>query len=176
MNKKTRFWVRRVVMLTLIVLIGYALWQGLDTDKKKAPEVGDKAPNFTLKTLDGKKLTLDDFHGKPVLLNFWASWCKPCEAEMPAIQKVYEKYKDQGFQVVGVNIAETEVAVSGFTRELAITFPVVLDRDRVVTKRYDVGRLPATYLIDRNGKIIRKMKGQMLEEEVDGYAKEALSK
>ncbi|SDW06520.1 Peroxiredoxin [Marininema mesophilum] len=176
MNTKTRFWVRRVVMLILIVVVGYTLWQGLFTEKQKAPSVGEKAPNFTLKTLDGKELSLKDLKGKPVLLNFWASWCKPCGEEMPAIQKVYDKYKKQGFQVVGVNIAETEVAVSGFSRDLDLNFPIVLDQDRVVTKRYDVGRLPATYLISREGKIIRKMKGQMLEGQIEGYAREALSK
>jgi len=111
-------------MVVMLVLIGFALYQ---TGESEAVEVGRTAPDFELTTLDGKTVRLSDFRGKGVLINFWASWCKPCRDEMPAIQRVYERHRDKGLEVLAVNIAETEVTVDGFVRHLDLTFPILLD-------------------------------------------------
>ncbi|MFC4076563.1 thiol-disulfide oxidoreductase ResA [Salinithrix halophila] len=176
MEKKTRYWVRRTLMLTMVVLIGAALYQAFYEEKELGPEVGEQAPDFALKTLEGEELKLSDLRGKTVLVNFWATWCKPCRKEMPAIQNVSDKYKEKGFQVVGVNIAETKVSVSGFARQLELDFPILLDSDRRVTKLYRVGPIPFSVFIDKNGKVIRKVNGQMDEGQLEGYTREALSR
>jgi peroxiredoxin len=176
MNKQTRYWLRRVLFLVMAGLVAFALYQSMNQGKQKGLEEGQSAPDFTLKTLDGKELKLSDLRGKGVLLNFWASWCKPCREEMPAIQSVYEKYRGKGFVVVGVNIAETEVAVQGFTHQLELTFPVVLDRDRKVTRLYQIGPIPSSLFIGPDGKIQRKVSGQMDEGLIEGYIQEILPK
>ncbi|WP_142504526.1 thiol-disulfide oxidoreductase ResA [Melghirimyces algeriensis] len=176
MNRKMRYWVRRVLMLVLVALLGVAIYQTLGDEQKENVEVGKTAPEFKLKTLDGETLQLSDLKGKAVLLNFWATWCKPCRDEMPAIQKVYDKHKDKGFAVVGVNIAETKVTVSGFARQLNLNFPIVLDPDRKVTKLYGIGPIPSSIFIDKNGKVVRKVNGEMNEGQIEGYVLEALSK
>lgn len=175
MNKRTRYWVRRILMVVMAGLVGFALYQAL-AEEKTGAEVGEKAPDFELETLDGEKLQLRDLEGKTVLINFWATWCKPCRDEMPAIQSVYNRFKDQDFVVVGVNIAETPVSVKGFTRQLELDFPVVLDRNREVTKLYNIGPIPSSLFVDKNGKVVRKHDGQMVEGQIEGYVREALNR
>ena len=174
MNRNTRYWVRRGLMILMAGMIGFALYQPVEGTKEKGPVVGSQAPDFQLETLDGKSLRLSDLRGKGVLVNFWATWCKPCREEMPAIQKMYEKYRDRGFEVVAVNIAETPVAVQGFTRQLGLTFPVVLDRDRQVTKLYQVGPIPTSFFVRPNGTIAHKVVGQMDEGQIEIYINDVI--
>ena len=120
-------------------------------DRPPLPRSGYPAPDFTLETLEGKTVTLSDLHGEVVLINFWATWCPPCRAEMPAIQKVYEEYRDQGFTVLAVNQRENPGRVVAFMDELGLTFPVPMDRDGRVFERYRVNALPSTFFVDRAG-------------------------
>jgi len=122
------------------------------------PKEGFAAPDFTLDRLDGNQLTLSELRGHPVVLNLWASWCLPCRSEMPAIEKAYERYKDTGLMVVGLNMTsqDAESAARAFVQELGLTFPIVLDRDGSVRARYQLLGLPSTYFIDQNG-IIRSV-------------------
>ncbi|MDR6224827.1 thiol-disulfide oxidoreductase ResA [Desmospora profundinema] len=175
MNHRTRYWVRRVLMLVMAGLVGFALYQAL-AEEKVGTTVGEQAPDFELQTLDGDTLKLSDLEGKAVLVNFWATWCKPCRDEMPAIQSVYNRYKDQDFVVVGVNIAETPVSVKAFARQLELDFPIVLDRNREVTRLYNIGPIPSSVLLDKDGKVVRKHDGQMVEGQIEGYAREALDR
>jgi cytochrome c biogenesis protein CcmG/thiol:disulfide interchange protein DsbE len=120
------------------------------------PEEGHQAPDFTLKTLDGKTARLSELRGKKVvLINFWATWCPPCRLEMPTMQKIYTEYKDKGFEVLAVNIEpDAKEEISEFMKELRLTFPVLLDHDMKVTRKYRLIGLPVSFLIDRQG-IIR---------------------
>ena len=123
-------------------------------DRPPLPRAGYPAPDFTLETLDGKTVTLSDLHGQVVLINFWATWCPPCRAEMPAIQQVYDEYRGRGFTVLAVNQRESQGRVAAFMDELDLTFPVPLDRDGRVSARYRVNALPSTFFVDTSG-IIR---------------------
>ncbi len=125
-------------------------------DRPPLPRSGYPAPDFTLETLAGEAVTLSDLQGQVVLINFWATWCPPCRAEMPAIQEVYEEYRDQGFTVLAVNERESQGRVATFMDELGLTFPVPLDRDGRVFRRYRVNALPSTFFVDREG-IIRNV-------------------
>jgi cytochrome c biogenesis protein CcmG/thiol:disulfide interchange protein DsbE len=117
------------------------------------PREGFTAPDLTLQTLDGETVTLSDLRGQAVLINFWASWCPPCRNEMPAIQQVYEEYRDEGFTVVAVNSQEQETRVVAFAEPLGLTFPILIDRDGSVFDRYQVAALPTTFFVDRAGVI-----------------------
>jgi peroxiredoxin len=161
-------------MLTMLVLIGFALYQTGGSDEEEGVEIGRTAPDFELTTLDGGSIKLSELRGKGVLINFWASWCKPCRDEMPAIQRVYDRYKDKGLEVVAVNIAEPDVTVNGFVRHLDLTFPVLLDRDREVTRLYGIGPIPSSIFVSPDGKVVRKVSGQMAEGQIESMVLEVL--
>lgn len=125
---------------------------------------GQKAPAFTLPTLDGGTTSLADHNGKRVLINFWATWCPPCRAEMPAIQRLYERYRGQDFVVLAVDFQESEDVVRPFVQELGLTFPILLDETGDVARDYRVLGLPSSYFVDREGTIRQVHIGAMSEE------------
>jgi peroxiredoxin len=121
------------------------------SQRPPSPQAGFAAPDFTLETPDGETVSLADLRGQVVLVNFWATWCPPCRAEMPAIQQMYERYRDQGFTVLAVDMQETDAQVAAFVDEMGLTFPILMDRDGSVSARYQVKALPSTFFIDREG-------------------------
>ena len=118
-----------------------------------APQVSFLAPDFNLQNIDGDTILLSDLRGQAVLLNFWGSWCPPCKEEMPAMQKVYQDYQDQGFSILAVNAAfqEQPGAVTEFLFENAFDFTVLLDTEGVVSQQYQVHAFPTSYFIDSDG-------------------------
>ena len=108
-------------------------------------------PDFSLMTPEGKKLSLKDFRGKVVLLNFWASWCVPCREEMPAMEKLYQEYKQKNFVVLAVAVKDRKQDALDFVKELKLTYPIALDFDAQVGTLYGAWGLPATYLIGPKG-------------------------
>ena len=118
-----------------------------------APQEGFLAPDFRLETFGGDGYTLSELRGKPVLINFWASWCPPCRSEMPAIQKVYEEFQDQGFVVLAVNSTHQDNLGDAitFAQIRKLTFPILLDKDGSVSDLYEVRSLPTTFFVDPQG-------------------------
>ncbi|MFZ6028407.1 MAG: peroxiredoxin family protein [Chloroflexota bacterium] len=118
-----------------------------------APQTGLLAPNFTLFNSGEKEFRLSDFRGRPVLINFWASWCPPCRAEMPAMQRVYEEYEAQGFVILAVNAAnqDSNPAAQAFASELGLSFPILFDTDGEVGNLYRAGALPTSFFVDPQG-------------------------
>lgn len=118
-----------------------------------APQKGFLAPDFTLTTAQGGEIALSSLRGRPVLINLWASWCPPCRAEMPAIQKVYEEYASQGFVVLAVNTAyqDDQAKALEFAEELGLTFPILWDLDGTTSNQYHLRALPTSFFIDANG-------------------------
>ncbi|TVP81955.1 MAG: TlpA family protein disulfide reductase [Alkalicoccus sp.] len=127
---------------------------------------GEYAPDFTLETLEGEEVSLSDFRGeKKVMLNFWATWCPPCRAEMPDMQNVYEEYED--VEILAVNLTETEPGtdqVAEFRDDFGLTFPILMDHDVSVAGEYDIQPVPTSYLIDTNGQIENIALGPMNED------------
>ena len=116
-----------------------------------APEIGRLAPDFTLVDLEGNPVTLSDFRGKTVFINFWATWCPPCRAEMPEIEAVYQKYKDKGVVVIGVDILEPEDVVRQFVEQGGYSWTFVLDTSGEVAGNYRITAIPTSFFIDREG-------------------------
>ncbi len=143
----------------LIILAGLLGMAG------RPPLVGSPAPEIVLPDLQGKEVRLSDFRGKTVLLNFWATWCKPCKEEMPAMQASYDKLRDQGFVVLAVNELENTNKVIEHIRTHGHTFPVVMDHSNRIANRYGVVGLPASFLIDRQGIVREHIFGNLLTEE-----------
>lgn len=128
------------------------------------PRLGNPAANFTLPDLAGNTVSLADFKGQPVILNFWATWCGPCEAEMPEINKAYLKHKEEGLVVLAIDLAEHPDTVKSFVDYYELAFTILLDRNKEVGKLYGARALPTTYFIDRSGTIVHTHYGQMDEE------------
>jgi len=152
MKKKSMKLMAGVLIITLIATGAIALGcSSPATDE--APEIGRMAPDFQLETLDGQTVSLSDYRGQPVLLNFWASWCGPCRFEMPFLQEAYEQYSGQGLVVLGVNLLEETETVREFVRQEGLTFPILLATTQEVPLDYNVRNIPATFLIDSEGRI-----------------------
>ncbi len=129
---------------------------------------GDMAPDFTMNTLDGKEVKLSDYKGKKVVLNLWASWCPPCKAEMPHMQKYYEENKDKkNVEILAVNLTTMEKDqsnIQSFVDDYGLTFPIPLDESGDIGVAYQAFSIPTTYMIDTTGVIQKKIVGPMNEE------------
>ncbi|MCC5802126.1 redoxin domain-containing protein [Rossellomorea vietnamensis] len=138
------------------------------TDAKQGLTQGDRAPDFTLTTLDGEEVQLSDYQGKKVILNFWATWCPPCKAEMPHMEQYYEKNaKKENVEILAVNLTsqdEGEKAVQQFVDGYELTFPILMDENGDIGDEYRAFTIPTTYMIDTNGLIQHKIVGPMNEE------------
>jgi peroxiredoxin len=118
-----------------------------------APAPSAMAPDFTLRSLNGPNLRLQEQRGQVVLVNFWATWCGPCRQEMPHLNRLYDKYRSAGFVLLGVNVDDDARKAADLAAKLGVRFPVLLDTDKKVSRAYDMSAMPATVLIDRDGKV-----------------------
>jgi peroxiredoxin len=137
-----------------------------------APANDRQAPNFTLHDLEGNEVSLADYLGRPVVINFWATWCVPCEAEMPLINEAYQTYKDDGLAVLALDFMEHPDTVRSFVDYYQLTFTILTDREGSAADDYRVNGLPTTFFIDRSGNIAHFYIGQMSEADLEaGLAK-----
>jgi peroxiredoxin len=170
-----------IAVVVLIALLGVAIVQAMD--KKAEPEnasqeaanmgglkVGAKAPDFELSTLAGDTVKLSDLKGKKVMLNFWATWCPPCKAEMPAMEEFHKQAGDE-VVILAVNI-DPHLDVKAFVDENDITFPIPLDAEDKVNETYQVLSIPTTYFIDTKGNIGNKYIGAMNLDAMKQYTKD----
>ena len=132
----------------------------------RVPAVGTAAEDFALVGLDGKEQRLSHYRGKVVLVNFWATWCKPCTTEMPAMQATYDKLREKGFVVLAINELEDESKVREHIKQHGHTFPVLMDRDNKIANQFWVFGLPVSVFIDERGVVQEYIKGGLLTEQV----------
>lgn len=139
-------------------------------------EQGQLAPDFTLTNLDGEEVTLSDLQGKNVLLNFWATWCPPCEAEMPHLQKYYDTYAEKdNVEIIGVNVTyakEKIERVKQFVEGYQLTFPILLEPTKEVADQYEVFTIPSTFMIDVEGNVQRQIIGPLDLDALQHYVAE----
>jgi peroxiredoxin len=163
------------VGLLICVVIGGMRLLASDLARKQVSALKDKpAPAFALVDLDGNQVELSDFQGRPVLINFWATWCPPCREEMPDIVATYEKHKGQGLMVLAISSEESAV-VRGFAGENKMNFPVLLDSDGAVSDVYRIRVLPTSIFVNKDGVIVHVFLGSVTEEALEEFLGEALN-
>jgi len=151
-----------------VILIGGGSWLWLSRAPLEAqtltherqPAIGYLAPDFALKTLDGQSFTLSAHRGTPIVLNFWATWCGPCQNEMPAMQATATRFAGKVL-VIGVDQAEKVAVVRQFIKQVGVSYPISLDVDQGVAQSYQIGGLPTTFFIDSDGVIRHIWLGEM---------------
>ncbi|MBM7661177.1 peroxiredoxin [Bacillus mesophilus] len=163
--KKKRLLLRTIILLVLASALGYTLYANFFTSKEKV-KVGSTAPNFLLKDLEGNEYELESYRGKGVFLNFWGTYCKPCEREMPYMENQYKQFKDQGVEILAINVDEAPIVIQKFVDRYNLTFPVPVDKGTQVLNAYGVKPIPTTFLIDKNGKVVDIISGSMTEKMV----------
>jgi len=152
-------------LLALVVLVSKLL---LDDHAVAPLENGASAPDFELVDLAGELVSLREQQGKPVILNFWATWCAPCVIEMPNIQKFYENYPGE-FQVLAVNADESELTVGRFVEDMGLTFDILLDPGGKIQSLYQIRGYPTSFFIDAEGKIRAWHTGSLTEDQLADY-------
>lgn len=145
-----------IIMIAIWVITG----QNAGVQGQAMGEVDRPAPLFSLQTLDGESINLAAYQGKVVLVNFWGTWCEPCQRELPALQAASQRYADQGLVVIGVNLTDDEITrgqseegIRAFIESYHLTYPIVMDRDGRVTDDFRVFPLPTSFFIDAHGRI-----------------------
>ncbi|ARI75777.1 redoxin domain-containing protein [Halobacillus mangrovi] len=175
-----------IIILGITALFGWAVYDFTDKETKENPspkeessgtkmvaegeaqstpqtglKKGQNAPDFTLTRLNGETAKLSDYRGQKVLINFWATWCPPCRAEMPDMEKLYN---ETDIEILAVNLTGTESArgdVNNFVQELELTFPILLDHEAEVMGKYQVGPVPTSIFVDEDGKVQSFVLGAM---------------
>ena len=165
----------------VVVIIGLVIWGMYDVGTKSNStgvpqntnqgqqlsvglEKGKLAPDFELKNIDGKAIKLSSLRGKKVIVNLWATWCPPCRLEMPEMEKFYTENKNEGIEILAVNLTKAEKSrndVPAFMKAYSITFPILMDENGDVARLYEVSSIPASFIIDSQGVIREKIVGPM---------------
>lgn len=153
-----------VLALAFLSLIGFGLIrQGAGAKPDGVSRINRPATDFTLTLFSGEKVTLSSLKGRPVVLNFWASWCPPCRDEAPTLEKVWRNYKDKGVVFIGVDIQDTEQKALAFIQEFDITYPNGPDTGGRIASNYGITGVPETFFINRDGIIVSRWIGAISE-------------
>ena len=172
-----------IVIAVVVAAVALMLFTGVRMARHRAGVVkikpvgknGSVAPDFELKSLDGKQVRLSDFRGKAVLLNFWATWCAPCKIEMPWFVDLQKQYAAQGLQVIGVAMDDSgEQTIAKFAKEMGVNYPVLIGKEAVGDAYGGVEFLPTTFIIDRQGKLVERVFGLVGRSEFEDNIKKAL--
>ncbi len=152
-----------------LVMAGIVYFAGgiLDTVQTEGVSVGRYAPDFSLENTNGKELSLSDYEGKTVMIVFWATWCHYCEQEIPTLNAIYKKYKNQDFVILAINLGDSPEEVRRFQTSHNISYPVLLDPNNTLKKTYRTSGIPAHFVINANGKIVYAETGSFNAAELD---------
>jgi peroxiredoxin len=139
-------------------------------------QIGDMAYNFIAPDLSGNVVTLADYRGRPVIINFWATWCPPCRVEMPELQAAYEEYQDEGLVILAVDFQESAETVSRFFYDqMGLTFTPLLDENGRIAQQYGVSNFPTTYFVGPDGAVTAVHFGMMTRSQIDDYLAQTLN-
>ncbi|GAV11098.1 MULTISPECIES: redoxin domain-containing protein [Paenibacillus] len=159
--------VQILILAVIAILGGIAISNAYS--KPTYPEVGSRIPDVSLHTLKGDTVQLSDYKGKSLVLNFWGSWCEPCEREMPTLQKAADDWKDRNVEVVGINYGEDAIVVDNYMKAVNVHFTMLLDSNKSVTKAFGVRPLPTTFFIKPDGKVHAIHTGEVTTSQLESY-------
>lgn len=146
----------KVAVVALLAALGVVIVNTMD---EHVIQVGDRAPNVTVTTDSGTQISLRSFHGKVLVVNFWASWCPPCVEETPSLNQFAKMMSDQGVVVLGINVDQNQKNYENFVKRFQIGFPNARDPQQAISYRFGTYRFPESYIIDRDGKVVQKFAG-----------------
>lgn len=152
-----------------VLLVLLAACTGPGSAAPQGISEGNRGRDFTLESLDGTKVALSDYRGNVVVLNFWASWCAPCRAEIPDLEAAYQAYKDEGLVILGINVEESRQKIDPFVIEFGITYPVLLDEQGQVMNEYRALGLPMSLVLDQEGMIQVRHMGLLTADQLEKY-------
>lgn len=154
-------------MRFVILMLTSIIFSIIGCSEKSAYLVkGDIVPDIEFSTVDGEALTLNEFRGKTILIHFWADWCSECRAEFPKLEQAYQKHREDGFEILAVNVAQSKSHVQSFKDEFGLNFPMLMDENSLVAKKFGIRGLPTNYFIDTDGKVERVIIGWVDEEQI----------
>jgi cytochrome c biogenesis protein CcmG/thiol:disulfide interchange protein DsbE len=156
----------RIATLSLLLVLIVVACSEAEPDAVAGVSVGSRAHDFSLESLDGETVSLSDLEGNVVLVNFWATWCPPCQAEIPDFEEAYRERGGDGLVVLGVNVEEPASQVLPFVTDMGMTYPVLLDRDGRISREYRALGLPTSLLVDRDGVIRFRQDGILTASEL----------
>ncbi|WP_101844128.1 thiol-disulfide oxidoreductase ResA [Halobacillus sp. Marseille-P3879] len=171
-KKKKRLVFRTIMLAGMVGLVVFALISNHNEDKSVVAK-GEEPPDFKLKKFGTEEtVSLSDYEGQGVMINFWATYCEPCKEEMPYMEELYDEYKDQGVEILAVNLDSTNLVVQRFLDNYGLSFPILHDKDGQVMDEYDVGQLPSTLFINPEGEVEEKVVGPLTLDNLEGYLNE----
>src|SRR3712207_299763 len=147
----------RILLATLVMLFAGFLYTIRNSFEPRIIEKGDTAPQFTVTTDSGKRITRSDFGGKLLVLNFWATWCPPCIAELPSLNRFAQEYSKEGIVVLGISVDKNEQVYRSFMKQNPLSFETARDPDAEIPAEYGTFKWPETYIINKDGKVVEKL-------------------
>lgn len=172
---RNRLIFRSVILAVLLAAVVFALISNFNKDRT-IYKAGDQAPDFKLQQINNnnelESVQLSDLEGKGVMLNFWATYCKPCEAEMPFMEKLYPEYQEKNVEIIAVSLDATELVIDKFIDKYDITFPIPHDTKNQVMELYKIGPIPSTFFINSDGVIEEIVEGALTLERLEEHLKQ----
>ncbi|GGG57340.1 MULTISPECIES: thiol-disulfide oxidoreductase ResA [Paenibacillus] len=160
--------VQIVILLAVLIVGGYAIGTSLFAAKEDGiPKVGGTPPDFTLVDLQGNTHQLSDYKGKAVVINFWGTFCPPCVKEMPEFERQFAKWKDEGLEILAINLSEDTLTVNNFVRRFELNYPILRDVNKKTERSYGLRSYPTTFFVKPDGKIMEIKVGGMTEQDID---------
>lgn len=165
------------MVISLMLVLGFNMSRKSSAKPAAGPSMaGNTAPDFTLQALDGTTVHLSDYHGKAVVLNFWATWCAPCKIEMPWFVELQKQYGPQGLQLVGVAMDDaTPKDIAVFAKQMGVNYPILVGKEAVGQQYGGIPFMPETFYIDRSGKIIENAFGLKSKSEIEDNMKKIIA-
>lgn len=176
MQKNSKKLKATVIFLLAMLIAGFTIFLAIGvmgtttaTSRSGKELVGKKAPSFVAPKVGGQLVSLENYKNKPLVLNFWASWCPPCRDETPGMERIWRKYEDQGVVILGINVQDGEKEAERYISEFGVTFSNALDLDGSITVDYGVTGLPVTFFIDNDSVVTGRWVGSISEDRLDNW-------
>ena len=181
MQKNSKKLKATVIFLLAMLIAGFTIFLAIGvmgtttaTSRSGKELVGKKAPSFVAPKVGGQLVSLENYKNKPLVLNFWASWCPPCRDETPGMERIWRKYEDQGVVILGINVQDGEKEAERYISEFGVTFSNALDLDGSITVDYGVTGLPVTFFIDNDSVVTGRWVGSISEDRLDNWVSNLL--